>query len=135
MKLVKCPRCDLNYIKEDEKHCKVCLRELKGEQSKDDIELCSVCNEAPALPGRDVCFLCLKEMSGNTRNQDTDMEEMVDDANIAIDPVSTMDEIIPEMNEDIPEREFGEIESELSSLESIREDEELGDEELEDEQQ
>ena len=33
MKLVKCPRCDLNYIREDEKYCKVCLREMKGEPS------------------------------------------------------------------------------------------------------
>ena len=30
MNLIKCPRCDLNYIREDEKYCKVCLREMKG---------------------------------------------------------------------------------------------------------
>lgn len=42
---------------------------------------------------------------------------------VSIDPVSTMDEIIPEIDEDIPSQEFGEIESELS-LESVREDEE-----------
>ena len=53
MKLVKCPRCELNYITENEKYCKVCLREMKGEAPKDEVELCSVCNEAPALPGRD----------------------------------------------------------------------------------
>ena len=51
MKLVKCPRCELNYITENEKYCKVCLREMKGEAPKDEVELCSVCNEAPALPG------------------------------------------------------------------------------------
>lgn len=34
-----------------------------------------------------------------------------------------MDEIIPEIDEDIPSQEFGEIENELS-LESVREDEE-----------
>ena len=62
MKLVKCPRCELNYITENEKYCKVCLREMKGESPKDEVELCSVCNEAPALPGRDVCPFCLKEM-------------------------------------------------------------------------
>lgn len=47
MKLVKCPRCELNYITENEKYCKVCLREMKGESPKDEVELCSVCNEAP----------------------------------------------------------------------------------------
>ncbi len=134
MKLVKCPRCDLNYIKEDEKYCKVCLRELKGEQSKDEVELCSVCNEAPALPGRDMCLLCLKEMTGSGITSDSDNEDAVDEASLGIDPVSAMDEIIPEMNEDIPEREFGEIESELSSLESIREDEDDEDNEDEDEE-
>ena len=55
MKLVKCPRCELNYITENEKYCKVCLREMKGEAPKDEVELCSVCNEAPALPGRAQC--------------------------------------------------------------------------------
>ena len=56
MQLIKCPRCDLNYIREDEKYCKVCLRELKGEKNADEVELCSICNEEPALPGRDVCL-------------------------------------------------------------------------------
>jgi hypothetical protein len=123
MKLVKCPRCDLNYIKEDEKYCKVCLRELKGEQNAEEPELCSICNEAPALPGRDMCLLCLKEMTGASHSGDNDGAEAVDENALGINPVSAMDEIIPEISEDIPEREFGEIESELSSLESIREDE------------
>ena len=58
MKLVKCPRCDLNYIQETEKLCKVCQREMKGEQTSEEMEMCSVCNAAPALPGHDVCLGC-----------------------------------------------------------------------------
>ncbi len=129
MKLVKCPRCELNYITENEKYCKVCLREMKGEAPKDEVELCSVCNEAPALPGRDVCLFCLKEMNGGSTNRDdTEPEETVEAASLgSIDPVSTMDEIIPEIDEDIPSQEFGEIANELS-LESVREDEEKDDE-------
>ena len=125
MTLVKCPRCELNYITENEKDCKVCLREMKGESPKDEVELCSVCNEAPALPGRDVCLCCLKELSGgNTNRDENEPEEAVEASSlVSIDPVSTMDEIIPEIDEDIPSQEFGEIESELS-LESVREDEE-----------
>ena len=117
MKLVKCPRCELNYITENEKYCKVCLREMKGDAPKDEIELCSVCNEAPALPGRDVCLFCLKEMSGgdNRTDDSQEPEEHVDSASIvAMDSVRTMDEIIPEIDEDIPSQEYGEIESELS---------------------
>ena len=130
MKLVKCPRCELNYITENEKYCKVCLREMKGDAPKDEIELCSVCNEAPALPGRDVCLFCLKEMSGgdNRTDDSQESEEHVDSASIvARDSVSTMDEIIPEIDEDIPSQEYGEIESELS-LESVREEEDEDDE-------
>jgi hypothetical protein len=123
MKLVKCPRCELNYIQEGEKYCKVCLRELKGEQAQEEMELCSVCNAAPALPGRDVCLSCLKEMQQNTNDDDDDEEhEAVDENSIELNSVSTMDEIIPQVHEDIPEHEFGEIENELS-LESVIEDE------------
>ncbi len=124
MNLVKCPRCDLNYILDTEKLCKVCLREMKGTHVEDEMEMCSVCNEAPALPGHDVCLSCLKEMSGS--NTDTAIEETpasVDESTIGLNSVSTMDEIIPQMHEDIPESEFGDIESELS-LESVIEEEE-----------
>ena len=135
MALRKCPRCELNYITENEKYCKVCLREMKGETPKDEVELCSVCNEAPALPGRDVCLFCLKEMGGDdARDRDAqESEEPVDGASLAaMDSVSTMDEIIPEIDDDIPSQEYGEIESELS-LESVREDEESQDDEEEEE--
>ena len=129
MKLVKCPRCDLNYILEGEKVCKVCQREMKGDSREDEIELCSICNEEPALPGKDVCLFCLKEMNkSNSAPTETDDEgnESVDASNIGdMDSVSGMDEIIPDVDdgEDIPSQEYGEIESELS-LEDVREDEE-----------
>lgn len=135
MKLVKCPRCELNYITEDEQYCKVCLREMKGDAPREEIELCSVCNEAPALPGRDVCVFCLKEMNANGAHGDENQESegAVDPATIGgMDSVSTMDEIIPEVDDDIPSQEFGEIESELS-LESVREEEDQDDDEDEDE--
>ena len=129
MQLIKCPRCDLNYIREDEKYCRVCLRELKGEKNQEEVELCSICNEEPALPGRDVCLFCLKEMNKSNsvpEEQEEDSAEPVDTSNIGdMDSVSGMDEIIPDVEEDsdIPSQEFGEIEDELS-LESVREDEE-----------
>ena len=129
MQLIKCPRCDLNYIREDEKYCKICLRELKGEKNPEEVELCSICNEEPALPGRDVCLFCLKEMNKSNsmpEEQEEEAGEPVDTSNIGdMDSVSGMDEIIPEVEDDsnIPSQEFGEIEDELS-LEDVREDEE-----------
>ena len=131
MKLVKCPRCELNYIQEGEKYCKVCMRELKGEQTQEEMELCSVCNAAPALPGKDVCLSCLKEMQRNTSDDDDDSDhEAVDESSIELNSVSTMDEILPQVHEDIPEREYGEFESELA-LECVIEDEQKEDDEKE----
>ena len=136
MNLVKCPRCDLNYIREDEKYCKVCLRELKGENSQDEVELCSICNEEPALPGKDICLFCLKEMNkSNNDDSDENVPEGVDASNIGdMDSVSGMDEIIPEDDETIPSQEYGEIEEELS-LEDVREDEERDAEDDEEEEE
>ena len=135
MKLVKCPRCDLNYIREDEKYCKVCLQEMKGESRSEEIELCSICNEEPALPGKDVCLFCLREMnkSNNAEETDNDTEaESVDTATIGdMDAVSGMDEIIPEEEETDG---FGEIDQELS-LEDVREDEERDEDEDDEEEE
>ncbi len=131
MNLVKCPRCDLNYILDTEKYCKICLREMKGSHVDDELELCSVCNEAPALPGHDVCLSCLKEMSNTTT--DGDVEEngpVVDESTIGLNSVSNMDEIIPEIDDD---DDFGDLDGDLS-LESVIEEEENDENEDEDDE-
>lgn len=134
MGLIKCPRCELNYIMEGEGYCKICKREIKGESRREEIEMCTVCNEAPALPGKDVCLFCLKEMnSANDNREDTDEEARVSESSLDIDPVSSMDEIIPEIDENVPEREYNEIESDLS-LDEMGEEEAEEDEEKEDEE-
>jgi len=135
MTLIKCPRCDLNYITPDQKYCKICLREMKGENDAEEVELCSICNEAPALPGKDVCLFCLKEMNKSNQDGPEGTEpETVDAANIGdMDSVSSMDEIIPEEDGEIDDQEYGEMEHELS-LEEVQENEEKEalDEEAED---
>ena len=119
MRLMKCPRCELNYIKSTEKLCQVCRREMKGGASEDEVEMCSICNEYPAIPGKDVCGMCLKEMEGersNGRHQAEDEEDQLSStAGIAgVDSVSEMEEMMPEIADDIP----------AESLEEIRESEE-----------
>ncbi|MBQ8556215.1 MAG: hypothetical protein IJ438_10155 [Clostridia bacterium] len=135
MKFVKCPRCELNYITSCEKYCKVCLREMKGEGAQDEIEMCSVCSENAALPGRDICLFCLKEMNGQStagRDDSRDGDEQVDPRAItSMDDVSSMDEI-PEVDNDIPAGEFEQMAGEMSSLESMREEEAEDDDEDED---
>ena len=137
MQLSKCPRCDLNYIREDEKYCKICLQEMKGESRSEEIELCSICNEEPALPGKDVCLFCLREMNKSNSTDDSDSgseAENVDTSTIGdMDAVSGMDEIIPDVEEEETD-EYEEIDQELS-LEDVREDEERdADEDTEDDE-
>lgn len=126
----KCPRCELNYITANERYCKVCMRDMKGDGAQDEIEMCSMCNENPALPGRDVCLFCLKEIDEqNTAANDNeaDGEEHVDPRTITgMDDVSSMDEI-PEISRDLPAGEM-----DMTSLESMREDEDQDDDEDED---
>lgn len=132
MNLVKCPRCDLNYIQETEKLCKVCQREMKGEQASEEMEMCSVCNAAPALPGHDVCLGCLKEMNTGATSSEQDDPSVSDGALPELSSVSTMDEIIPQIDEDIPETEYGDIQNELS-LEGMMEEENRDEDEEEEE--
>ncbi len=134
MRLIKCPRCELNYITPEEGYCKICKREMKGEPQQEEIELCTVCNEHPALPGKDVCLFCLKEMNADEDRDTEETEAPVDEASLgSIDPVSAMDEIIPDIPEDIHDREYTELENEMS-LEELEEEEADEDDEDEDDE-
>ena len=119
MKLSKCPRCELNYITDGEQYCKICWLEMKGDPVWDEIEMCTMCGEHPAMPGKDVCLFCYKEMNGAENNQEDDEGIVVtEDAAMGIDPLSTMDEIIPETDAD---------EEGTMSLEALGEEEEEDD--------
>ncbi len=71
MALHKCPKCELNYIRDGEDYCEVCKREMKRTQARghhaeeemedDEVILCSECGEEPAVRGGDLCLSCLKE--------------------------------------------------------------------------
>ena len=127
MALIKCPRCELNYIEEGEGYCKICKREMKGEAPREEVEMCTVCNERPAMPGKDMCVLCYKEMQSHEEPDENEEHVAVD---VGIDPVSTMDEIVPEIDEDIPAREYNEIENDLS-LDEMSDEEAEKDENVE----
>lgn len=117
MGLVKCPRCELNYMQEGEKMCAVCRRDLHGEEEAPDVELCTACGERPAAPGEDLCALCLREMRRTEGFQATVAPEP--DAEAAIDPIAPTDieemEIELEDDDEIPDGELGEIDKELGA--------------------
>ena len=110
MGLIKCPRCELNYMLDTDKMCSVCKREVRGESEQDEmLELCSECGENPVVPGQELCAYCLKELA--QRDSDTQSEETVvtDTSTIAgIDSVSTMDEIELDLDEGMDDESFAE---------------------------
>ncbi|HML48570.1 MAG TPA: hypothetical protein PKE04_17640, partial [Clostridia bacterium] len=101
-------------------------------QEHDSYEMCSVCNENPALPGKDMCIFCLKEM-GRADAQVND-EIASGSADLDLEGVSNMEEIAMDIEDDeIPPRELGEIDRELSLEEAVEEEEVHDEEEDEDE--
>ena len=108
MGLIKCPRCELNYMLDTDKMCSVSKREVRGESEQYEmIELCSECGENPVVPGQELCAYCLKELT--QREADTQNEETVvaDASNIGdIDSVSTMDEIELDLGDDMDDEAF-----------------------------
>ncbi len=123
MVLQKCPRCELNYIREDEKYCNVCRREIKGE--KDDTEelqnLCMECGENNALKGQELCAYCLGEKRRREKLE-TLMEQPTAELDVEL---TQLDEIDVPTNADIPSEDLQEIHKEFAD-----EDDELeGDEE------
>jgi hypothetical protein len=125
MGLKKCPRCELNYILDGEKYCTVCRREIKGEPDRDTVEMCPICNENPVMPGKDMCVFCMKELGRTEPGGGDDLAGEAEE--IEIGSVSGMDEIAMDIDGDIPARELGEIDRELSLDEALKE--EGGDEE------
>ena len=105
MKLIKCPRCELNYMYENETMCSVCRKDVRGEPEPDDmIELCSECGENPVIPGQEVCAFCLKEMQ--RRSEDSHSDDGVSDPSsrdLDIDTVSSMEEIEMDVGDDVGE--------------------------------
>ena len=106
MSLVKCPRCELNYMNDTDKMCSVCRREVRGESEQFEmIEMCSECGENPVVPGQELCAYCLKELS---RRSDVNPDDSVEPGatSIEIDSVSSMEEIELDLSGDLDGETF-----------------------------
>lgn len=124
MALVKCPRCELNYMNDTDEMCSVCRREVRGESEQYDmIELCSECGENPAVPGYELCASWLKELQRRSA-ADTADDVIVHEENPIgiVDSVSNMDEI--DLGGDLDDVPFDTDEEDFH-------DDELGEEESE----
>ena len=93
MGLIKCPRCELNYMNDTDKLCSVCRREVRGESEQFvDLEMCSECGENPVVPGSELCAYCLKEQSRHTTPSTDDTIEP-EATSIELDSVADMEGI------------------------------------------
>lgn len=99
MALKKCPKCELNYIKEGEQFCNVCMREMKRTlthgKAEDDEEvvMCTECGEKPALRGSELCADCLKEQKRQVELENAnDLDAAYDEAVGDDDPVEEEEE-------------------------------------------
>ena len=106
----KCPKCELNYIRDDEQFCNVCKRGMKGEPDVDDsVAICTECGENPAVRGSELCAVCLREV----RRQEN-LEKLADELDSSVDNMDELDELeVPIEDDDIPEMELEEIDKEL----------------------
>ena len=86
---ILCPRCELNWIDEDEQEfCEVCLKELTGEKSfvdnleeeegNEEMELCPLCGENHMRFGEEMCEECKKKSVYEDEVDDRDDEDDLD---------------------------------------------------------
>ena len=140
MGLKKCPRCELNYIKDDEKLCNVCKRSAKLDDDSEEESLCIECGEHPAMKGRELCPECFRESlrqqklqnqrKANIAGLDFDDVEGVADVTLPDEEIpmgNLPDELADEFDEEKPAapiKEEGEIEfTEGLSIEMLTEEE------------
>lgn len=102
MTLKKCPRCGLNYIREDQKLCDVCSRKHRpGEDDDSEEMLCIECGEHPAMRGKEICSYCYKESLRQEK-----LSNQRSTAAVAFDKLEIDDVEVPFDDDEIPENEM-----------------------------
>lgn len=122
----KCPKCELNYIRDDEKLCNVCKRSAKHETEPEEELICIECGEHPALKGRELCAYCYKESlrqeqlneqrKGHLAGIDLDDVELKEVDVSLPDEELPVDEMPDEFREESDEKSEGEEELSLEAM-------------------
>lgn len=83
-KFIKCPRCDLNYIREDQEYCDVCKAELglgpslvfavENEKEK-KVKICPICKQEEIDDDKDMCEKCRENLEFKNDQIDYDTDE------------------------------------------------------------
>lgn len=129
MGLYKCPRCELNYVREEDAVCDVCKRQGKGgrDEAEELQNMCAECGENKALLGQDICAYCLGERKRREK-LDSLMERPSGDIDIDLE----LDEIDVPTNSDIPSEDLQEIHKEFGDNDEDELDEDEPEEEFDD---
>ncbi len=128
MGLSKCPKCELNYLKEGQKYCDVCTRDMaKQNDSQTQAELCAECGENIAVPGSDYCVMCLREKykleyKGDSTPSTDDEEDIL--IKVTATNVEDIESLEMETNDALPGIE-DDLDDEDRVFEEEEEDEEI----------
>ncbi|MCH5143437.1 MAG: hypothetical protein J1G07_07000 [Clostridiales bacterium] len=151
VRYVKCPRCELNYINEDEQeYCEVCIAEMKGSKLKfadleelEDVtanefdDICPVCGVGSIRPGEKMCDNCRLQQEYE-EDEDVDMEKdeewknylEEDEASMSSEPAIQLELPDDDDYDDYDEEEDEEYEEEADPLDDF---EDIGDYDYDDE--
>lgn len=71
----KCPRCSLNYIKNTDVLCRICLEEvgnaLRSNDEEEEYDFCPECGEHIIKVGEEMCYQCMIELN----KEEADLEK------------------------------------------------------------
>lgn len=116
MALRKCPKCELNYILDDQSLCTVCIKEMKGINHHDDEgDICPICGEREVAQGQEYCNECLAEMKKLDSKHTEEAEESVVEETEQLDTIEGIVDIplVEEEEEAVPPFELENINEEL----------------------
>lgn len=122
---IRCPRCELNYIKKRDKYCEVCKQEMKISTNNlldiDDeaeLEICPICKANYIQEDEIMCASCAKEKAledgmFNEGESDSDWTSYYDDEDAILDNDDELGEMvsITDGDEDSDDSELDEDES------------------------
>lgn len=135
-KYKRCPRCELNWIPEEEDFCDVCKAELKiGGASlleDEEEELCPVCHQNFLEPGEKICAYCAQK---NADKDDEDGVYNIDDTDRSEEDIENVsfDELAEEESWEDYDEPFDDSEGfDDADYDGEDEDEEENDETFED---
>jgi len=119
----KCPRCNLNYIKDVDSLCMVCMEDLgkspRTGTDDEDYDICPECGDNVIKSGEEMCYQCQLERTKDTVDEvvkkSTEWSEITPGAEV-------VDTFHVDMEEEIEELEKVDLEEGQDEVAEIIED-------------